>query len=274
MTDTPPAGSAPATPPAPAAGPPTAPTQRIGPPAPPASPVPAKPAGRRGGLAALAVAAVALLLALISTSIAVYAVTQASQARQRADDAIAAAQGRPAGNTGGQSATQPPRSPAGDPGGAQPSVQPSLSEVQILDPKAEYQVKYTGEILNPTATSDSYAYVDVDLPRIQHETGGADFYLRREYSGAKVPYFAFQNDVQAAPAPSNEATAADCRDALRTSLLNEETTVPAQIGARLCIATSAEDAREQGIPVRLVLIVVTALDGGKVTVKMTAWQLV
>lgn len=256
MTDTPPTGTSPATP----ATPPT-------PGARPAAP----PTGRARGLVTFGVAVIALIFALVAMSVAVYATVQASQARKQVDQALMANGGRQPAGSGGDAGAQPSKPAVTQPGGASP--QPTLSEIDVLDPTATYKEKYTAQVLNPTATRDSTAYIDLDTPKIQHESDGADLSLRLEYNG-NVPYFSFDEGAQVALAPSADATPEDCRKALTTALLNQGTTIPAQRDAKLCILTSQTAAQKEGVPVRLVLLHVTLLDGGKVTIRLTAWQLV
>ncbi|NUS57958.1 MAG: hypothetical protein HOV66_24350 [Streptomycetaceae bacterium] len=227
-------------------------------------------APRRGGGFALFLAVVAVLLAVVASGIAVYAVKKAADATDKLDKTLAAAGIAPAPSSAAQSPA-PASSPSGGDQGTQPSPAPSASLGDPLDPKAVYVEHFTNKELMPSVPDGTYANIDLDTPKIQHEDEGAELTIRSNYNSS-TPSLSFADGVQVAYAPSATATSADCLDALRTALLNVNTRVAASRDTKLCILSSKKQADLDGVPVRLTLLYVEALDTDKATVRLTSWE--
>ncbi|WP_027343727.1 hypothetical protein [Hamadaea tsunoensis] len=278
MTDSTPDNSAEPTkvmPPAPAPAPAQpSPKFTAGKATPPPTPAP-EPTGqfmteapRRGGGFALFVAVVAVLLAIVASGVAVYAAKKASDATDKLDKTLAAAGLRPEPSAAAQSPAPASSPTSGGQGTVSPA--PSASAGDPLDPKAVFGEHYTNKELMPTASGNT-AYIDLDTPKIQHDRSGSEVGLNSSYS-SNTPSLSFQDGVQVALAPSDSAGAADCLDALRTSLLNINTTIAASRDTKLCILSSVDQAKADGVPVRLTLLYVESLDNDKVTLRLTSWE--
>jgi hypothetical protein len=142
-----------------------------------------------------------------------------------------------------------------------------------LSPQAVFVEAYKAQNLNPLAAAGSTAYLDLDEPRVLQARGTSDGYLQREYGSGAVPYFVFSQGTSVALATDPNIQPADCRELIRTGPVPTNQHVPAQRTATICVATSLEDAKEQGIQQKLVVIHVNSLpETGRVNLTITAWK--
>jgi hypothetical protein len=255
-------------PPMPApAGPPTVP---IAIPPKPSPPPGAEPARRSGGLIPMALSAVALLLAVVAVGVSLYAVsrtgdTKATNTSAQPNGGTGAA---PAPSDAGPQSPSPAERPA--PTDASPSADTALD---VLSPQASFVEAYKAQALNPLATSGTTAYLDLDEPRVLQNRGTSDGYLTRDYGSGAVPYFVFSEGTSVALADDPNVQPADCRELIRTGPVPTSQHVPAQRDRTICVATSLEDAKEQGIQQKLIIIHVNSLpDTGRVNLTLAAWK--
>ena len=207
-------------------------------PARPATPPPlARPRRANGSGGAAVVAVLSLLFAIGATAVAVYALDVAREAKSIANIAMGADQA-----TGQSPATSTPLpvstpSPTATPG---PLFVAEMQQVQTRIPPAQ---------------GCASVYFDVDSLRIGVEEGH-EFYL-----SSCVGPLAFRVDrVSGVASAPSEVTAQECSDRIARSPSLSETVLPVQVGMIMCVLTSGQVAEQQGIPQKIGIVEVRAIN--------------
>lgn len=243
---------------------------------PPAGGVPGRPAaGRPAGqgltLLALGVAGLALLLAFGSAIFAWRAIDQAKDAKEIALKPGAAA-GTPVigGSNGGDPTNAAPTSADS----AAPQDTPrSPGEKPPLDARTDYQARYEKESLILKADCANSMYADVDVPRAQNDSNGADFRFTRG-CGNEASTLRLEDGVEGTDVATSGMRPQECADKIRTALIGEDQPIPVRKGTAICITTDYGDAKAHGRPWRMALIeVVGVANDGATTVQVTGWDI-
>ncbi|TDC72856.1 hypothetical protein E1193_26820 [Micromonospora sp. KC606] len=248
----------------PAAGGPGAPPPR--PPAPPARP---PRSGRPVALLALGVAALALLVAFGSALFAWRAVDQAKDAKS-----IALA-GRPADAP----SSAPPSAASGrteEPTEAPPGTDPpprSSGEQPELNEQTVYTPAYERKPLKLSATCSAPQYADLDVPRTQNDSAGAE--IRLNGSCANEPAsFRLLDGVEGSEDAEPGMKPGECADKIDIALVATNRRIPASKSTVFCLTTNYKDARARNAPWRMVLVhVVGVANDGVTTIEVSAWEI-
>jgi hypothetical protein len=241
------------------------------PPTAPIPPVAAAPPPPRKSRFAIAVAFVALLLALTSSVLAIYAIGIANGARDAQGQP--AAQGRtPApGAAPTVAAPNPPQSAAAAPSFAVPTARPSAGE---LDPKASFTEAYTPSTQTLTIhPPNGYGNREIDLDRPQVDQGASDLTVSFGSDGSMT--FRFPNGVRGAQAADQNVQPSDCADLIQRGALSHDTPVPVGTpNLTLCVTTSFDEAKTQGISWKMVVVHVASIGNDRtVQLSVKAWNI-
>jgi hypothetical protein len=143
----------------------------------------------------------------------------------------------------------------------------------VLDERTVYDIKYTKQALTLTAGCSSYMYADLDEPRGNVASNGADFWFRGGCNATNPALFGVGDGVDAAIIDNPNATAQECSDRIRKAPLGD-TGIPVRQGVAVCLTTSYKSARALGDSWRVVLIVVTGVsDLRTATIEASAWNI-
>jgi hypothetical protein len=250
----------------PSSGPPSSGGGAYGYEPPAVPPVPA-PAPRAGGGLLVAVSVVALLLSLTAAALSVYAIGVANGAKN--SNAAAPA---PAANNGKANATGAQNPTAGRNATTNGAPTPRSSAGE-LDPKAQFTEAYTPSSQTLTIhPAQGERYIDLDKPQVGVDSRIADLIL---YAYSSEEYFHFPNEVDVATARSRDVSPGECVDLIQRSSLPNEAHVPVRTeDLTLCIATSFDRAKNQGISWKMVVVHVNSIStDGTVEVAVKAWNI-
>jgi hypothetical protein len=147
---------------------------------------------------------------------------------------------------------------------ASPPVAPSVSPTG----PPGWVVRYADRTLTVPVGCGATVFLDLDEPRAEAAGGGADVQTggRCSTAGSTLrlgPGAGAGAEVTGGPAPD----AAGCDQRLRTAALAADAGVPVRSGSTLCVRTRG--AGKQGPA--LVRLEITAVDGGRVTMRATSW---
>jgi hypothetical protein len=221
---------------------------------------------------ALAASVLAMVIAIVAVAIASSAIDQARDATQ----AVNTAQGSATANPGGGNPTAVPEStgPVVDPT-AGPDAEPNATGEPRLDERTSYTSKYEKEVLTLSAERCSNSmYADVDEPRGNVASQGADLSFVGGCSATEPPAFRLGEDVDGSTAGTRESTPADCAEKIRQAPIAEGATIPVRKGIVICLSTSYAAAKARGDQWRIVRLEVTGVaNDGTVTVEAYAWNI-
>lgn len=215
---------------------------------------------------ALAASVIALLAALGSAALSLTALQQANAAKEAAGGT------KTADNRGGNN---PPAGgqPTNNPPPTLSSPKPSLTGPPVLDERTNYSVKYTKQSLTLTAACNYSMYADLDEPRGNVASNGADLVFHGGCSATDPAEFRVGDDVDAGLVENANATPQECTDRIRRTPVGDAP-IPVRQGIAICVTTSYNAARARGDVWRVVLIVVTGVsDLRTVTVETSAWNI-
>jgi hypothetical protein len=216
-------------------------------------------------LLAIAVAFAAVVIAVVATGVAV---TALSRANSRPVQAAGTVNPPPP-----QAPSSPAQSPAGtaSPAGPAGPAAPSGDE-EVPVPEQEPAIRYQEHELRiqPTEECAARRTVDVDEPRVGADPATSELsYGRCTGTTAQLDIV---DGLAISDVPSPTATALDCLKRIRDAPINEPLTPVA--GLTLCLATSRQQANEEGITRKVVRIAVrTVADDGTIVARVTAWDL-
>lgn len=154
---------------------------------------------------------------------------------------------------------------------AEESPTTMVIDTRRVAPDAEFRLVYEQEELRiqPVGPCEP-RQVDLDEPRVGVDIRIAEFGYEGACGSIK-PEIDVADDLLISLVESENATAKDCAESIKRRPTSEPV-VPTE-ETRLCLITSAEAAREQGIPRKVSLVVVTAIaPDGTLTVLVTAWD--
>jgi hypothetical protein len=236
-------------------------------PAGPAAPTPSARRASRLGTLALAAAIAATFLAIGALVVAGVAVAQARQAQRKADVVAAAASGTPVSQPDNTVPGQPnPQPPAATPN-AGPGTAPTSD---TINPTAQFVPVYQQQELQLQPAGCNPVYVDLDEPRV----GARDHYELTLTSCSNRAYFDLVANVVGSSVGNANVTPKDCAEKIRTAPLADNAQIAPQAGVVLCIATSLQDATQQGISQKLVVVQVRAIGtDGTVNTLVSAWSI-
>lgn len=268
---TPPAGApppppSPPSPPATGVAPATAPSPRTMPPVPRVmDPARELTVARRRARNAQVLAAGALVVALLATVLSI-----AALADRRAGPEVAAPAPATAGRTSEPIATPTTRTSED----AGQGTQPSAVDTDRVVPEANFTLAYQNSRLTVRPPLDSCGEsrsVDVDEPRV----GAAKPFAEFSYGVSCGTAAKAQIDIEGEDVPVSLASptddARDCAESIRNDPINEPLTPSAPMS--LCLLTSPDTARNEGISRKVVLIVIDDIkQDGTMSLSLTAWN--
>ncbi|WP_345727523.1 hypothetical protein [Cryptosporangium minutisporangium] len=217
---------------------------------------------------ALGLAVLALLIGGVATVAGVVAVGRASTAqvaaeRAASEAASAAADARAAPTSG---ASQQAVVPA--PASAPPSAPAAGSTLDPdrLDPRSNYELAYTEQLVRAQPSSCEGTDVDLDEPRVLPPTG-ADAAYRNCADGFHLD---FDESSRFAVVTDPQASAGECANAIRADPgVGWVSPTP---GTTVCVLTSRLAAEPQGLSTKLVRLHVQTVEAdGTLAAQLTAW---
>jgi hypothetical protein len=219
---------------------------------------------------ALTMAAGAVVLSLMSLGVAIFALGRAGSGTTAAAAVVRPTPvhgNEPAPATGPPAADPPtvdPPTPAGS------SHNPSQNPGEEVLPAASYTVAYEKKGLTLQVECGRSMPIDLDEPRL----GGASHELAydTDCGPAGTPTFLIASGTSVARAPATASNAADCAEAIRSSLLGADS-IAVTADLALCVRSSRQDAATQGISQKIVLVQVRSVNSSDVAdVLATAWN--
>jgi hypothetical protein len=219
----------------------------------------------------VAVSVVALLLSLTAASLSVYAIGVANGAKNGSSGTaapIATANNGKANNGAGPQAN--PTTGGNNAANGVPTPKATAGE---LDPKAQFTEAYTPSAQTLTIhPGGGDRYIDLDKPQVGVDSGTGDLIL---YAYSSEEYFHFPSEVDVATARSRDVSPSECVDLIRTSSLPTDAHVPVRTeDLTLCINTSFDRAKNQGISWKMVVLHVNSISAdGTVEVSVKAWNI-
>lgn len=208
----------------------------------------------------------ALLALLVSCASALFSWRAADQAAEAKDAALGGRSQQ--GATPQAGVPNPTAAPAEKPPPADPNatVPPTLGEDTV------YSVHYTKQTLTLTAKCNDSMYADLDEPRGNVASNGADIEFIAGCSATNPSGLSLGSGVDASSAGAPNMDPRECADRIRTSPVGDAP-IPVRKGVAICMTTSYAAARARGDRWRLVLLVVTGVaEDGAVTVEANAWD--
>jgi hypothetical protein len=250
---------------------PPGPPRSPGSPDPPlgAGPHPARPARPVRATLALTVATGALVLALTALGVAIFALGRAGTAPATTAQPVATSGPL---TTPPATSTDQPTTPIDPPTATfSGTPNPSRNPAEEVLPAASYTVAYEKKSLTLQVECGRNMPIDLDEPRL----GAANHELQYHLSciAGRGPEFTFVDNTPVATAPSPTANAAECAEAIRSSLFGgNNTAVTANL--TLCMVTDGAGAQGEGLGRRIALLQVRAVSSGNVAdVLVTAWKI-
>lgn len=156
--------------------------------------------------------------------------------------------------------------------GPAPSEVPNATSPPNLDVNTVYSVKYAKQTLRLTAQCNYNMYADLDEPRSNVASDGADLRFDRGCSSSDPSVFRLGTDVDGSTSASSTTTPQECSDKIRTAPVGGAS-IPVRQGLSFCLTTSYAAARGRGDVWRVVLLTVTGVsDDGAVTIEASAWN--
>jgi len=220
-----------------------------------------------------AVIGLALLVALGSGAIALFALSEAREAQQRVDQLTS---GTPSGQDDplvpdelvGASSTPTPV----DTTEAAPPDTNEAGSPQDIDPSAEFSLEYQDEALQLLGPECGNEYgIDLDEPWVNVDVNYEVTFEPR--CNSSPPALILTYEVRGAlPTATSNVTPGDCIELIRTAPLGDPR-IPLRPETVLCVLTSLEEAQEERITQKLVILEITAVGAnGAVSVLATAWN--
>jgi hypothetical protein len=216
------------------------------------------------------IALLAVLLAVVSLLVAALALKKAGDATSAADvlaarlDRAAPAGAQPTADS--TVATAEPTS-TGVPSTGTDTTDPGPTTTPTIDPKAVFEVKYTGKDMQVQLSSARY--IDLDAPKVD-DRNEADIYLSDSVASAVTLHFS--DGVTAADA-SALTTPNECVDKLTLSPIDAESTYSLRKGDSICVLTSAAAAQARADNQQIVLLTIKSVAIGKtVVLTANAWK--
>lgn len=209
-------------------------------------------------------AAGALVVAVLATVLSI-----AALADRPSSTTVAAPQSTAAGRT-----SEPAASATRTSGSADNTTEPSSKDTDRVVPEANFTLAYQSSPLTvrpPLDGCGSPRFVDVDEPR----AGAAEAFSELSYgvscgNAAKAQIDILDDDVPISLAsPTDDAR--DCAESIRNGPVNEPLVPSAPMS--LCLLTSPDTARNEGITRKVVLIVIDDIkQDGTMSLSLTAWN--
>lgn len=214
------------------------------------------PARRSGDRLPLLLSSLALVTALIAAGVSLVALASDADPVPVAATAVAT----PTPTFTGVPETLAPETTGPDPAETtDPPVEPTTDPTGGPDPSGNYTVAYQQEPLRLQPTDERY--VDLDEP-----SGNSSFGAMELTYDGKLSF----RSVGLAEVRSAAATAGDCVQQLRRAPVDPIFT-PSK-GQVMCVLTSANQANEQGIRQKVVLMQVNSIGSdGTLNLTLTAW---
>jgi hypothetical protein len=246
---------------------PTHPTGRSTVPSQDSAEAPTGPASAVGpfarGRVAMVLSAIALCVAAVSAALALLAIGRANDAARQASRVGAEIENEaaPAGSA----------APESEPSGAETPTEPLTPDPGQLIRTANYTVQYPADELQLQVANCYRVAIDLDEPRVGVEDDSGDLSFHGQCN-APIS-FTLPEGVVGAHANSGQVTPNECAELVRKAPLADGGRVPIQRGIVLCVATSLDAARTQGITRKIAVIDVRAVsNGGVVNVEVAAWN--
>jgi hypothetical protein len=203
------------------------------------------------------VAAVAVVLALVAGGVALYALGRA----QGAGDGG----GTPGIDPTDQATTAAPPT-TGDTTDSGRTAEPQL------DPRAKYTDAYQQQQLTLHPVSCGVVNVDLDEPRVGVDGSPGDLAFDAG-CGGNATFRVLGDGSTASLVTSPQVTPNDCAESIRTGPISAQSPVPVTDSVVMCIATSLNEALNEGITRKIIVLQVRSIAAdGAVDVVASAWN--